>query len=69
MGSNWRRRTAARTVLWSDRSVILPHILEHRNCGVFHVVQVLCFDAGWTLDSYVVAAVFDSEELLTEVTK
>lgn len=60
---------AARRILWSDREVILPHVLEHRDCGVYQVVQVMCYDAGWTLDSYVLAAVFDSEELLIEVTK
>jgi hypothetical protein len=63
------RLEAARRILWSDREVILPHVLEHRDCGVFQVVQVLCHDAGWTLDSYVLAAFFDREELLTEATK
>jgi hypothetical protein len=63
------RRTRARAVLWGDRELILPHILEHRDCGVFPVVQVLCHDAGWTLDSYILAVFFDVEELLTEVTK
>jgi hypothetical protein len=62
-------REAARRILWGDREVILPHILEHRDCGVFQVVQVMCYDAGWTLDSYVLAAFFDREELLTEATK
>jgi hypothetical protein len=33
------------------------------------VVQVMVHDAGWTLDSYVLAAFFDREELLTEATK
>jgi hypothetical protein len=60
---------AARRILWDDREAILPHILEHRDCGVYQVVQVMCYDAGWTLDSYVLAAVFDSEELLVEATK
>jgi hypothetical protein len=63
------RREAARLVLWTDREAILPHILEHRDCGVFSVVQVMCHDAGWTLDSYVLAAVFDSDELIVEATK
>jgi hypothetical protein len=63
------RETRARAVLWGDREPILPHLLEHRDCGVFSVVQVLCYDAGWTLDSYILAVFFDREELLTEVTK
>lgn len=62
-------RDAARRILWTDREVLLPHILEHRDCGVFQVVQVMCHDAGWTIDSYVLAVVFDSEDLLVEVTK
>jgi len=62
-------REAARRILWTDRETLLPHILEHRDCGVFQVVQVMCHDAGWTLDSYVLAAVFDSDELLVEVAK
>jgi hypothetical protein len=62
-------REAARRILWTDREVLLPHVLEHRDCGVFQAVQVMCADAGWTLDSYVLAAFFDVEDLLTEVTK
>jgi hypothetical protein len=62
-------RDAARRILWGDREAILPHVLEHRDCGVYQVVQVMCHDAGWTVDSYVVAALFDSEELIVEVTK
>jgi hypothetical protein len=60
---------AARRILWDDREVILPHILEHRDCGVYQVVQVMCYDAGWTLDSYLLAALFNTDELLVEVTK
>lgn len=63
------QKEAARRILWADREVLLPHILEHRDCGVFQVVQVMCHDARWTLDSYVLAATFDSSELLVEVTK
>jgi hypothetical protein len=62
-------RDAARRILWGDREAILPHVLEHRDCGVYQAVQVMCHDAGWTVDSYVVAALFDSEELIVEVTK
>jgi hypothetical protein len=62
-------RGAARRILWDDREAILPHVLEHRDCGVYQVVQVMCYDAGWTLDSYVLAALFDTDELLVEVTK
>jgi hypothetical protein len=62
-------REAARRILWDDREAILPHVLEHRDCGVYQVVQVMCYDAGWTLDSYVVAALFDSDQLIVEVTK
>ena len=60
---------AARRILWDDREAILPHILEHRDCGVYQVVQVMCYDAGWTLDSYLLAALFNTDELLVEVTK
>jgi hypothetical protein len=63
------KREAARRVLWDGREAILPHVLEHRDCGVYQVVQVMCYDAGWTLDSYVVAALFDSDQLIVEVTK
>ena len=60
---------AARRILWDDREAILPHVLEHRDCGVYQVVQVMCYDAGWTLDSYLLAALFNTDELLVEVTK
>lgn len=60
---------SARRILWGDRESLLPHLLEHRDCGVFQVVQELCCTAQWTLDSYVVAALFDSSELLVEVSK
>jgi hypothetical protein len=62
-------REAARRILWDDREAILPHVLEHRDCGVYQVVQVMCYDAGWTLDSYLLAVLFDRDELLVEVTK
>jgi hypothetical protein len=62
-------REAARRILWDDREAILPHVLEHRDCGVYQVVQVMCYDAGWTLDSYLLAALFDRDELLVEATK
>jgi hypothetical protein len=62
-------RESARWVLWNDREDILPHLMEHRDCGVYPVVQVLCYDAGWTFDSYLLAALFDSKELIVEVTK
>ena len=62
-------QAAARRILWDDREAILPHILEHRDCGVYQVVQVMCYDAGWTLDSYLLAALFNTDELLVEVTK
>ena len=69
MSRHSSREDRARAVLWHDREVILPHLLEHRDCGVYAVVQVLCYDAAWTFDSYLIASLFDSRELLVEVTK
>jgi hypothetical protein len=63
------QRESARRILWGDRESLLPHLLEHRDCGVFPVVEQLCETAGWTLESYVLAVVFDSDELIVEVTK
>lgn len=63
------QRESARRILWGDRELLLPHLLEHRHCGVFDAVEELAATAGWTMDSYLVAALFDSEELLTEVTE
>jgi len=62
-------REAARQTLWCDRELFLPHLLEHRGCAVFDAVQVMCLDAGWTFDSYLLAALFDIDELIVEVTK
>ena len=61
-------KEAARRVLWSTRETNLPHLLEHR-CGVTEVVADLCGVAGWTFESYLLAALFDVEELLVEGTK
>jgi len=58
----------ARRVLWDTRESNLPRLLEH-TCGVTEVVTQLCADAGWTFESYLLAALFDREELIVEVTK
>jgi hypothetical protein len=60
---------SARRILWSDRESLLPHLIEHRTCGVFSAVEELCATAGWTLDSYIVAIFFGYKELIVEVTK
>lgn len=62
------KRDSARGVLWGDREVILPHLLEHR-CPVTTKTQELCEQAGWTFDSYLLAALFDRRDLITEITK
>jgi hypothetical protein len=61
------KRESARRILWGDRAALLPHLLEHRDCGVYPAVEVLCETAGWTVDSFVVAAFFDAYELIVEV--
>jgi hypothetical protein len=63
------QRESARRIIWTDRESLLPHLLEHRHCGVYGAVEELCATAGWTMDSYLIAALFDREELLVEVTK
>jgi len=68
MGRNYQRE-AARRILWADRESLLPHLLEHRHCGVFAAVMELCQTAGWSGESYLIAALFDNERLLAEVTK
>ncbi len=68
MRSRSTARDAARRTLWSTRETNLPHLLEHR-CGVTEVIGDLCEVACWTFESYVLAVLFDREELLTEVTK
>ncbi len=57
---------AARRILWGDREDLLPHMLEHQ-CAVTAVIAELCETARWTFDSYLLASLFDSEELLVEV--
>lgn len=59
------RQVVARRILWGDREDLLPHLLEH-DCGVADAVQALCDDARWTYDSYLLAALFDRDELLAE---
>jgi len=63
------RREAAQRILWADREVLLPHCLEHRGCGVWDAVLTMCSDAGWTPESYLLAALFDREELIVEVSE
>lgn len=60
---------SARRILWGDREQLLPHLLEHRGCGVYDAVVELAATAGWTMESYLLAALFDLEELLVEGTK
>jgi len=62
-------RESARRILWDDREQLLPHMLEHRGCGVWDAVQELCATAEWIPESYVLAVLFDARELVTEVTK
>ena len=61
-------KEAARRILWSTRETNLPHLLEHR-CGVTDVVVDMCVAAGWTFDSYLLATLFNVEDLLVEGTK
>lgn len=62
-------RESARRILWGDREVLLPHLFEHKNCGVYDAVLELCGTAGWTMESYLIAALFGLEELLVEGTE
>lgn len=62
-------RESARRILWGDRESLLPHLLEHRGCRVYDCVAELAQTAGWTLESYLLAAFFDLEDLLVEATK
>lgn len=62
-------RESARRILWSDREQLLPHLLEHRGCGVYGAVQELCATAEWTFESYLLATLFDVADLIVEVTK
>jgi hypothetical protein len=61
-------KRSARGVLWGERENLLPHLLNHR-CPVTEKVAALCATAEWTFESYLLAALFDREELLVEVTK
>jgi len=63
------RREAAQRVLWTDREVLLTHCLEPKPCPVRDAVFEMCADAGWTFESYLLAALFDREDLLTEVSE
>ncbi len=60
---------SARRILWGDREQLLPHLLEHRGCGVYDAVVELAATAGWTVESYLLAALFDLVELLDEGTE
>ena len=61
-------RRSARGELWGKREDLLPHLLNHQ-CPVRAGVEELCILAEWTYESYLLAALFDREELLVEVTK
>jgi hypothetical protein len=53
----------AREVLWTDRELLLPHVIEHR-CPVGRAVEQLCETARWEYLSYLTAAVFDDYSLI-----
>lgn len=59
---------STRTVLWDFREVILHHLTEHE-CAVSQWARSAIDRAGWTEDSYLLAALFDAADLLVEVTK
>jgi len=59
---------SARRVLWSDREILLPHVIEHV-CPVGREIEILCDVARWDYLSYLTAAVFDDADLLRERTK
>jgi hypothetical protein len=69
MGNVNHAKESARRVLWGDREDLLPHLLEHRDCGVYDAVEEICATAEWTLESFLLAALFNTDELLVEVTK
>ena len=69
MGKRDYRREAAQRILWADREDLLSHCLELDFCPVRDAVVTMCSDAGWTFESYLLAALFDREELLTEVSE
>jgi hypothetical protein len=60
------RRDSARRILWGDREMILPHLMEDHSCYVRPVVEEMVARSGWTYDSYFLACFFDSRELLVE---
>lgn len=62
------RQELARRVLWDDREMYLPHLFR-KCCGIAVPIEGLCETAGWTFESYLLAAFFDTAELLVEVTK
>lgn len=62
-------RESARRILWGDREDLLPHLLEHRDCGVYDAVAELVSVAGWTMESFLLAALFNVAELIVEVTE
>lgn len=61
-------RELARHLLWNDREMYLPHLFR-KCCGIAVPIEALCETAGWTFESYLLAAFFDTAELLVEVTK
>lgn len=63
------QRESVRRILWEERESLLPHLFEHRGCGVYDTVVGLMLTAGWTLESYLLAVLFDLEDLLVEGTK
>jgi hypothetical protein len=62
------KRDSNRGVLWGEREVLLPHLLEHQ-CPVTDEVREMCVEAEWTYESYLLAVLFDVRELLVTVTK
>ena len=63
-----RARDRGRKHLWDNREIFLPHLLEH-TCVVAEGVARTCELVGWSYVSYLTAAVFDSADLLVEITK
>jgi len=69
MAKRGYQREAAQRILWTERESLLPHLLEHTDCGLRDAVARMCQDAGWTLESYLLAALFDREELIVEASR
>jgi hypothetical protein len=62
---SFNHREYGRELLWSGREEFLVHMMGD-DCAVRAAIKAACIKAQWDYESYFLAALFNSHELIVE---